>query len=53
MKNYGKKDKHNNRTEKFELGQERYINIKISVIDTGIGITKEGISNLFIDFGKL
>ena len=27
--------------------------MKISVIDTGIGISKEGLKKLFIDFGKL
>lgn len=27
--------------------------IKISVVDTGIGISKEGLKKLFIDFGKL
>ena len=27
--------------------------MKISIIDTGIGISEEGINKLFVDFGKL
>ena len=30
-----------------------WVNIKISIIDTGIGISESGLKNLFIDFGKL
>jgi len=30
-----------------------YISYEIRIIDTGIGISQEGISNLFVDFGKL
>jgi signal transduction histidine kinase len=41
------------KTNANEKGNERYLAIKIRVIDTGIGITKEGIKKLFIDFGKL
>jgi signal transduction histidine kinase len=52
MKNYSYKGK-KQKTNEVKVGQESYVNIKISVIDTGIGITKEGISKLFIDFGKL
>jgi signal transduction histidine kinase len=29
------------------------LNIKISVIDTGLGISEDGLKKLFIDFGKL
>lgn len=29
------------------------MNIKISVIDTGLGISEDGLKKLFIDFGKL
>lgn len=32
---------------------ERYINLEMSVIDSGIGISEEGLKNLFIDFNKL
>ena len=45
--------KHNSMVDKVENGQERYVNIKISVIDSGIGISNEGLKKLFIDFGKL
>lgn len=30
-----------------------WVQLQISVIDTGIGISEEGKKNLFIDFGKL
>ena len=29
------------------------MNLKISVVDTGAGISKEGMSQLFVDFNKL
>jgi signal transduction histidine kinase len=32
---------------------EKYLNLQISIIDTGIGISEEGLANLFIDFGRL
>ena len=32
---------------------EKYLSLQLSVIDTGIGISKEGLKKLFIDFGKL
>ena len=34
-------------------GQQRYLKMKLSIIDTGIGISEEGQRNLFIDFSKL
>ena len=34
-------------------GQKRWVNLKISVIDTGVGISQANINKLFIDFGKL
>jgi signal transduction histidine kinase len=37
----------------IEEGQERYVNIQVRVIDTGVGMTKEGLGKLFIDFNKL
>lgn len=43
----------NVKNQNEESGQEKYLEIKISVIDTGVGISKEGIKKLFIDFGKL
>ena len=30
-----------------------WVQLQISVIDTGIGISEEGKKKLFIDFGKL
>ena len=32
---------------------EKYVNLQISIIDTGIGMTEEGLSHMFMDFGKL
>ena len=32
---------------------EYYISYELKIIDTGIGISDEGLSKLFIDFGKL
>lgn len=37
----------------IEQGEERYINLQLTVRDTGVGISEEGLSHLFIDFGKL
>lgn len=34
-------------------GQIKNVNFKISVIDSGNGITEEGHENIFVDFGKL
>lgn len=36
-----------------QIGQEKWVNFQISIIDTGIGISEQGLKNLFIDFGKL
>jgi signal transduction histidine kinase len=33
--------------------REQYISLQLSIIDTGIGMSTEGIQNLFIDFGRL
>ena len=32
---------------------EKYISFQIKIIDTGMGISKEGLEKLFMDFGKL
>ena len=39
--------------KKIKVGQERDIKLQISIIDTGNGISEEGLKNLFLDFGKL
>ena len=39
--------------EPLKVGEERDLNIEISVIDTGPGISEEGLEGLFMDFGKL
>jgi len=38
---------------KYTNGEERYLNLQIKIIDTGIGISEEGIEKLFVNFGKL
>ena len=37
----------------IKVGQERDIKLQISIIDTGNGISEDGLKNLFLDFGKL
>ena len=37
----------------FKCGEERFIQLQMSIIDTGIGISEEGCKKLFIDFSKL
>ena len=32
---------------------EKFISFEINIIDTGLGISKEGITQLFMNFGKL
>jgi len=34
-------------------GSESYISLRLSVVDTGIGMSEEGVKRLFIDFGRL
>ena len=33
--------------------EEKYIKLQLKVIDTGVGMSKKGLENLFIDFGRL
>ena len=47
---YDPKDDQIHQEEEFI---EKYLSLQLSVIDTGIGISKEGLQKLFIDFGKL
>ena len=35
------------------VSPEMYVNLQISIIDTGFGMTEEGLSHMFMDFGKL
>jgi signal transduction histidine kinase len=37
----------------FYQNEERFVQLQLSVIDTGIGISEEGLNKLFIDFSKL
>jgi signal transduction histidine kinase len=37
----------------LKVGQEWFLNLQLSIIDTGNGISKEGCEMLFMDFGKL
>ena len=32
---------------------QMYVNLQISILDTGIGMTEEGLNEIFMDFGKL
>ena len=32
---------------------EKFVNLQISILDTGLGISKQGLKSLFMDFGKL
>ena len=41
------------RREKTELNEKMFLSLQISIVDTGIGITKEAKRKLFIDFNKL
>lgn len=34
-------------------GEECFISFRLSIEDTGVGISKKGLDNLFINFGKL
>jgi len=43
----------NQRDKKKVQGSNRYINLRLSIIDTGIGISKVNCSKLFINFNKL
>ena len=35
------------------IGDERFVNLQVSIKDTGYGISEEGLEKLFVDFGKL
>ena len=39
--------------EKKERGDSTYVKFRIDIIDTGIGIQKENLKKLFMNFGKL
>ena len=36
-----------------EIGNEKFVHLQITVRDSGIGIKKEHLNDLFMDFGKL
>ena len=36
-----------------EKTKEKFIAIEINIIDTGLGISEEGLKHLFMNFGKL
>ena len=38
---------------KISYGEKSYLNLRISFIDDGVGISPQGIKKLFVDFGKL
>ena len=35
------------------MKREKFLNFKMNIIDTGVGMTPEGVSKLFVNFGKL
>ena len=41
------------RNEPEEIGKDQFIHLQITVRDSGIGIKKEQLKHLFMDFGKL
>ena len=36
-----------------KIGEERYVDFRISIQDTGVGISQQNIERLFIDFNKM
>jgi signal transduction histidine kinase len=36
-----------------QIFQEQFVKFKIEIIDSGVGIIKENLSKLFMEFGKL
>lgn len=36
-----------------EAFQTKDVNLQISIVDTGVGMSEKGLKGLFIDFGKL
>ena len=54
MKKVEKKQKQSSKVEQaYTAGDQRYIQMQVSVIDTGVGISEEGCKKLFMDFAKL
>lgn len=46
-------NKDKTKTSKSEKNKNYFINLELSVIDTGVGISSEGLEKLFLDFSKL
>lgn len=53
LSNWNPNQKQSDKNEKIVENDLIYANLQISVIDTGIGISPEGLKCLFIDFSKL
>ena len=51
----GRKTKKNSNQhlDAYQATTEKFISFQIKIIDTGMGISKEGLEQLFMDFGKL
>ena len=40
-------------SDSIRSGDKRFVQLQLSIIDTGIGISEEGLKKLFMDFSKL
>ena len=47
------KHKVDEESDSIRSGDKRFVQLQLSIIDTGIGISEEGLKKLFMDFSKL
>ena len=53
MSSFKENHRIDNKFDRPSEGEKRFVQLQISVIDTGVGISNEGLKKLFIDFVKL